>query len=387
MRIPIRQFSHTTGHQSQQRHKSPLSPNPDQQLPRHAPVSDLQLSKINIHLTLAPPEHDERQNIEITQAIDKLQEAMTEADCDNSALISVLTDPKFQDQQALHQFQYDYYSQTTLDLAEQIEQKTQGLFRAALMALLKGPLDYDVYTLEKALSGEDADKRALNNVLLCRSSANIRGIIRKYNGTSGRDLVELIKSKVDKDLFRLYSIIFSDTRIEDAVLDIPTNIPTEIDDKVAEIQRLIESPPTTDFTPIIDILASANAAQLRAMSSAYEKKYQRKLDHDIARKFYGSSMEDALLQILDFATDRGKSDADGLWNVLRPSTKNDNTFIYRALRLYWSGTERLQEVHAAYKKTYGMRLLDNLNGSLSGHYRKLMIALYGEKSTPTSMYR
>ncbi|PTB51388.1 hypothetical protein M431DRAFT_40121, partial [Trichoderma harzianum CBS 226.95] len=361
------------GHQSQQWHKSPPNPNPNQELFGHTPVPDLQPSKINIHLTLASPGHDERQNNEITQAIDKLQEAMTSADCDHSTLISVLTDPKFQDPQALHQFQYDYYSQTTLDLAEQIEQKAQGLFRDVLMALLKGPLDHDVYTLEKALSGEDADKRALNNVLLCRSKANIRGIVRKYNSTPGRDLVQLIRSKVDKDLFRLYNVILSGTRVEDAVLDM-----AEIDDKVAEIQRLIEGPPTTDLTPIIDILASANAAQLRAMSSVYEKKYQRKLDHDIARKFCGSSTEDALLRILDFATDRGKSDADGLWNVLRPSTKDDNIFIYRALRLYWSGTERLQEVHAAYKKSYGMRLLDNLNESLSGDYRELMIALIGE---------
>ncbi|KAJ4856663.1 annexin domain-containing protein [Trichoderma breve] len=382
MRVPIRQFGHTTGHQSQQWHKSPLNPNPNQQLSRHTPVQDLQRSKINIHLTLASPGHDERQNIEITQAIDKLQEAMTGVGCDNSTFISVLTDSKFQDPQTLHQFTYDYDSQTTLNLAEQIEQKTQGFFRVALMALLKGPLDHDVYTLEKALSGEDADKRALNDVLLCRSNANIRGIVRKYNSTPGRDLVQLIRSKVDEDLFRLYNVILSGARGEDAVLDM-----TEIDVKVAEIQRLIEGSPTTDLTPIIDILASANDAGLRAMSSAYENKYQRKLDHGIARKFCGSSMEDALLQILDYATDRGKSDADGLWNVLRPSTKDDSIFIYRALRLYWGGTERLQEVHAAYKKTYGMRLLDNLNGSLSGDYRELMIALIGEKSTSTYMYR
>ncbi|KAL6788736.1 hypothetical protein J3E68DRAFT_430943 [Trichoderma sp. SZMC 28012] len=373
MRLPIRQFSHTTGKQIQQWHKSPPNPNPNQELSGHALVPDLQLSKININLTLDSPGHDESQNIEITQAIDKLQEAMTEAGCDNSALISVLTDPKLQDPQALHQFQYDYHSQTTLDLAEQIEQKAQGLFRVALVALLKGPLYHDVYTLEKALSGEDTDKRALNDVLLCRSKANVRGIVRKYNSTPGRDLVQLIGSKVDKDLFRVYSAMLSGTRVEDAVLDM-----TEINDKVAEIQRLIEAPPTTDLTPVIDILASANAAQLRAMSSVYEKKYQRKLDHDIARKFCGSSTEDALLQILDYATDRGKSDADGLWNVLRPSTKDDSIFIYKALRLYWSGTEKLQEVHAAYKKTYGMRLLDNLNESLSGDYRKLMIALVGE---------
>ncbi|KAM6479453.1 hypothetical protein HDV62DRAFT_399576 [Trichoderma sp. SZMC 28011] len=382
MRIPIRHSSHTTGHQSQQWHKSLPNPNPNQELSAHAPVPDLQLSKINIHLTLAPPGHDERQTIETTRAIDKLQEAMTEAGCDHSTLISVLTDPKFQDPQALQQFEYDYYIQTTLDLAEQIEQKTQGLFRVALMALLKGPLDHDVDTLEKALSGEGTDKRALNNVLLYRSNANIGGIVRKYNSTPGRDLVQLISSKVDKDLFRLYNVILSGTKVEDAVLDI-----TKINDKVAEIQRLIGGPHTTDLTPVIDILASANTAQLRAMSSAYEKKYQRKLDHDIARKFCGNSVEDALLQILDFATDRGKSDADGLWNVLRPSTKDDNIFIYRALRLYWSGAEMLQEVHAAYKKTYGMRLLDNLNESLSGDYKKLMIALVGEKSTSSYMYR
>ncbi|KAL7907673.1 hypothetical protein GGI35DRAFT_486722 [Trichoderma velutinum] len=351
-----------------------------QQRPRYAPVPEEQQYKIYVHAIPASPGYEEIQNanmqhIDTTTDIKSLQAAMEGVGCDNSAIIAVLADPKYQDPRALHQLKTNYNTQMGNILADEIKSETKGNFEVALVALLRGPLDNDVYTLERALSGEGTDEEALNDVLLCRSNADIRAIVKRYNSILGRDLIQLINSKVDNSLFHLYKPILFGTKAENAA---PV-IPTEIDYEVAEIYRLVGSHTGTDTPLIASIVAGANIAQLRAMSNAYKQKYGGVLQDVIKRKFHGST-EDALLRILTSATaESGKSDADGLWNVLRPSMRDDNIFIYRALRLYWSDSRKLQQVHAAYKKIYGMKLIDHLNESLSRDYRELMVALIGEK--------
>ncbi|KAK4082399.1 uncharacterized protein Triagg1_2211 [Trichoderma aggressivum f. europaeum] len=297
----------------------------------------------------------------------------------NRTLIRVLTNPKFQDPRALHRLKEDYYNRTNLHLADQIQQKSQGFIQVALLALLRGPLDFDVYTLQGALSGDVTNKTALDDVLLCRSNADIRAIVNKYKITSGEDLVQLIRNKVDDTLFQLYSPILFGTRTEDAV----PAIYAEMEHEATEIYCLIEAPPGIDVSPIVDILASANIAQLRAMRGIYNKRYGRKLDKDISRKFSGYT-EEALLHILDFVTDSGQSDVVGLWKTLEQSTWHYSTFTYRALRLYWSGIERLQGLHVASKKnSHGKLMKTQLNEKLpDGDYRDLMIALIGERSKP-----
>ncbi|KAL6821434.1 hypothetical protein V8C40DRAFT_280719 [Trichoderma camerunense] len=369
-----------------------------QQSPRYAPISEEQQQyKIYILPTPPSPGYDESQNvcmqhIDTTNDIKRLQAAMEEEICNNTALIRVLTDPKYQDPRALHQLQTDYEEKTNNILAKQIESKTNGDFEVALLALLEGPLDYDVYTLETALSREDIDEEALkeafNDVLLCRSNADIGAIVNKYHSTTGNDLVQLIGSKVDDDsLFNLYSPILSGTRAEDAV----PAIYSEIEHEAGKIYCSINGSPDIDATPIVNILASANIAQLRAISGIYEKEYGRKgrkLYDDISRKLSGRTKE-TLLRILDFATDSGKSDLAGLLNALASQRSDDNDiFIYRALRLYWSGSGRLQELHAASKKSNGKLMKTRLNDKLlDGDYRDLMIALIGEKPTPNYKYR
>ncbi|KAL6814420.1 hypothetical protein J3E69DRAFT_359170 [Trichoderma sp. SZMC 28015] len=317
------------------------------------------------------------QHIDTTADIEKLQAAMEEEVCDNTALIQVLTDPKYQDPRALHQLKTDYEKKTKNILAEQIASKTDGDFKVALLALLEGPLDYDVYTLGRALFSEGIE--ALNDVLLCRSNADIGAILNKYESTyTDSDLVQLIASKVDNSLFHLYNLILSGTRAEN---EAPA-IYAEIEEEAARIYRLTNGSPDMPTTPIVNMLASANIGQLRAMSIIYDRNYgKQKLDKDISRKFSGC-MKETLLRILNFAVDSGDSDLTGLWNAL--TSQRRDIFIYRALRLYWSGARRLQELHAASMRSNGRQIETQLIYKLpNGDFRELMIALIGEKSTST----
>ncbi|KAL7785494.1 hypothetical protein V8C37DRAFT_394119 [Trichoderma ceciliae] len=334
----------------------------------------------NVPPTPASPGYDTAQSLSIPRVdtaadVEVLRKAMKGMGCDERALIRVFANRKYQHPWALRQLRNDYDSRFVRELEKDVKDETRGGFENALVALLRGPLDHDVYTLDKALDRAGTDEEALMDVLLCRSNADIRAIAAEYRHTKGRDLLAAIKDDVDDTLFRLYSMVLSATRAEDAA---PV-MPADIDHKITELQRATEGVIGANAVAVAQIFTSASNAQLRAMSDAYRQKYHRSLQDVIEKEFRGD-MEDALLRMLVFATaDGGKTDADGLRAPLMKTMKRDKTFIYRALRLYWGDGRRLQAAQAAHQKFYGKALGKQLKELLSGDYEELMVALIGEK--------
>ncbi|KAM0255707.1 hypothetical protein ACHAQJ_005461 [Trichoderma viride] len=348
--------------------------------PGYAPGPGQQPYGYHIPPTLASPGYDAAQKLamprlDTTADVDMLRNAMKGMGCDERALIRVLANPKYQYPWALQQLRNDYDSRFTRDLEKDIKGETRGDFEDALVALIRGPLHHDVYTLDKALDGAGTDEEALMDVLLCRSNADIRAIAAEYRHIKGRDLLVDLKDDLDDTLFRLYSMVLSATRAEDAA---PV-IPDDILDKVAELQRATEGTVGANAIVVAQIFTSANAAQLRAMSACYMQKYHRTL-HDVIEREFRGDMEDALLRMLvSAAADIGKADADALRAPLMKTLQKDNIFTYRALRLYWGDRTKLQAAQAAHQKYYHKTLAKELRELLSGDYENLMVALIGEK--------
>ncbi|PTB63317.1 Annexin [Trichoderma citrinoviride] len=315
------------------------------------------------------------QRIDTSADIEVLRKAMKGMGCDERALVRVFASPKYQHPLAMQQLRDDYDARFVRDLDGDIKGETKGEFEDVLLALLRGPLAHDVFTLVKALDRAGTDEDALMDVLLCRSNADISAIVAEFRHVTGRNLIDVIKDDVDTNLFRLYSMVLSATRAEDAV---PV-VPADVEAKVTELQRATEGTVGANTVAVAQILTSANAAQLRAMSAAYQNKYHRSLQDVIEREFRGD-MEDALLRILTSATgDSGKVDVDWLRAPLMKTMKKHSLFIYRALRLYWGDRARLQAAQMAHQRYYHKTLGAQLKELLSGDYEQLMIALIGEK--------
>ncbi|TFB00090.1 Annexin A7 [Trichoderma ghanense] len=335
-----------------------------------------------VHVTSTPasPGYDlsqryPTQRIDTSADIEVLRKAMKGMGCDERALIRVFASPKYQHPLAMQQLRDDYDARFVRDLDGDIKGETKGEFEDVLLALLRGPLAHDVFTLVKALDRAGTDEEALMDVLLCRSNADISAIVAEFRHATGRNLVDVIKDDVDANLFRLYSMVLSATRAEEAA----PAVPADIEAKVTELQRATEGTVGANTVAVAQILTSANAAQLRAMSGAYHAKYHRSLQDVIEREFRGD-MEDALLRILTSATgDSGRVDVDWLRAPLMKTMKKHGLFIYRALRLYWGDRSRLQAAQTAHQRYYHKTLATQLKESLSGDYEELMIALIGEK--------
>jgi annexin A7/11 len=314
------------------------------------------------------------QRIDTTADVDILRKAMKGMGCDERALIRVFANHKYQNPWAFQQLRHDYNTRFSRDLEKDVKDETRGDFEAALVALIRGPLMHDVYTLDKALAGAGTDEEALMDVLLCRSNADIRAIAAEYRHIKGRDLLVAIKDDVDDTLFRLYTMVLSATKAEDAA---PV-IPADIDHKVAELERATEGMAGANAIVVAQIFTHANAAQLRAISAAYHQRYHRSLEDVIEKEFRGD-LEDVLLRMLTSATgDGGKADAHALRAPLLKTLQKEDIFTYRALRLYWGDRARLYAAQAAHQKYYHRALGKELRELLSGDYENLMVALIAE---------
>ncbi|KAI1046979.1 hypothetical protein LB505_014506 [Fusarium chuoi] len=364
------------GQQQQQQQQQP--PYPGQQWHQQPGQQQYGGPPVNVPPTPASPGYDPAQKawvkpVDTAADVEALRKAMKGMGCDEKALIRVLISPKYADPWTMAQLVRDYNSRFMRDLAKDIESETRGDFETCLLALVRGPLENDVQNLSKALNRAGTDEDALNDVLLCRSNADIRAIIAEYKRFRGKELLVDIKEDVDDTLYRLYSMVLAARRAED---NAPV-IPHEIDQKITELQRATEGTIGANAVSVAQIFTSSNDAQVRAMNDAYQHKYHRSLESVIEKEFRGD-MEDVLLRILYHAQDRARADAGRLSMPLNKSMRKDRLFINRLVSLYWD-QGRLYQTKQAYKPVTGATLSGNIKSVLSGDYKDFALALIGEK--------
>lgn len=312
------------------------------------------------------------QHIDTSTDIEGLRKAMKGMGCDERAIIKIITGPKYTNPWAIKQITLDYNKRFVRDLAQDIKSETRGDFEDGLLALLRGPLENDIYTLGKAMDRAGTDEAAVADVLLGRSNADIKAIAAEYRRAKGKDLLSEIKSEFNEDLFRLYSMVLGGTKAEPAA---PV-IAQEIDSKVTELHRATEGIIGANAISVAQIFASSNDSQIHAMNEAYQRKYHRNLQDVIEKEFRGD-VEDALLHMLQSATDRAKSDAEWLRSPLvRKFGVKNSLFLYRITTLYWDRS-RLDAAKDAYKKHNHRTLAKDVKEFLGGDYEDLIIALVG----------
>lgn len=313
------------------------------------------------------------QPVNTASDIETLRTAMKGMGCDERALIRTLTKPEYANPWAIIQLAQDYNSRFIRHLAKDIESETRGDLETALLALTSGPLENDVRTLEKALNRAGTDEDALNDILLCRSNADLRAISAEYKRVYNKELLLEIREDVDDSLFRMYSMVLAGQRAEDAA---PV-LPYEIYQKVIQLHQATEGIIGANAISVAQIFTSSNGAQLHAINDAYQRKYHRSLQDVIEKEFRGD-MEDALLRMLLHALDRSKSDCDRLTEPLRKTVRKDRLFINRVLTLHWD-QPRLEQAKAAYRKKYGRAIGVEVKALLKGDYENLMLILLREK--------
>ncbi len=165
------------------------------------------------------------------------------------------------------------------DLVLDVKSETSGWFEAGLVALARGPLLNDVHLLREAMSGAGTKEKALNDVLLGRTNADMNAIKSEYHRVFRRRLEDDVKGDLSMKTERHFMIVLSAQRAEDSA----PIVKADIDRDVTELYNATEGKVGTDEIKVCSILSQRNDNQIRAISYEYQQKFARNLEDVIRR--------------------------------------------------------------------------------------------------------
>ena len=255
------------------------------------------------------------------------------------------------------------------DLENDVRKEVSGYFELCLLSILRGPLQQDVWCLDKALKGAGTNEDLLNEILLGRSNADIQAIKQAYHHTYHRSLEHDVRDDLSAKTERLFSMVLSATRQEESA---PV-IPQSVDADVSEIHRCTEARLGAEQLTVCSLLSKRSDNQIRAIAHAYEHKYRRPLEKVLVSEFAGH-MEDALVQMVRCGTDRAMRDAINIEDAMAGMGTKDEMLIIRVVKLHWNPAH-LQQVKGAYKAKYRQDLIARVRGETSGDYERCLVAL------------
>lgn len=129
------------------------------------------------------------------------------------------------------------------------------------------------------MSGMGTKEKALNDVLLSRSNADINAIKGEYQRVFRRRLEDDVRGDLSMKTERHFMIVLSAQRAEDAA---PV-VQHDLDRDVNDMYNATEGKVGTDEMKVCSILSTRNDNQIRAIAFEYQKKYARNLE-DVIRK-------------------------------------------------------------------------------------------------------
>ena len=299
---------------------------------------------------------------------DALRKAMKGFGTDEAALIRILAQMPALEIPAVKQA---YQQRHRRSLENDVEKEVSGHFELALLSVLRGPLQQDVWSLNRALKGAGTDEALLNDVLIGRSNADLNAIKQAYHHTYRRSLEKDVHDDLSAKTQRMFAMILTASRQEESA---PV-LPQSVDADVTELHRATEARTGAEQLTVCSILTNRSDGQIRAIALAYEHKYRIPLEKVVVKDFAGH-MEQALVQMIRCGADRAMRDAILLERAMAGIGTNDDMLVNLVVRIHWNRAHA-QQVKGAYKVKFRQDLISKIKGETSGDYGRCLVAMMG----------
>merc|ERR1712159_383861 len=252
-----------------------------------------------------------------------------------------------------------YYEQRDKPLLKRLRSETTGWYRLFMTYLVESPEDADVRALDSAMDGIGADAVAIIEFLVGRSQARVRAAKARWEGKHDKPLVDRLRSELHGSNRTLALELLKGERNETA----PVNEKLA-KEQADELHKGVSRWGSTDDEKFISILAKNSPNQNAALRSAYEKKYNRSLESQIAKvgqKNLKKCLQALLLPPADYYAMRIRKAFVGLGT--------SDKVVCRVL----GGSDKCDAlaIAAAYQRKYTTVLKDGIKKECSGNYKRL----------------
>jgi len=285
-----------------------------------------------------------------------LRKAMKGFGTDEKAIINIVANRTNRERLAMIE---SFRRQFKRDLLKDLKSELSGHFEDAVLALFKEPVEYDCYSLKKAMKGMGTNEDTLIEILATRPNYYINQIKQKYRALYGKTLEEELCSELSGDLKRVMLTLASAFRSENPNADI-----TDCTNKVDQLYKAGEKRLGTDEKVFYDILTKASAAEIKMINKIYYQKYNHDLIKAIDSEFSGN-MKKLLKTIVYISLDPSEYFARRVNYAIKGLGTKDTLLI----RILVTRDEMdMPQIRDAYRRLYNKDMIK-----------------YIEKDTPSSL--
>lgn len=243
-------------------------------------------------------------------------------------------------------------------------------FKDAVRAVVLGPLEFDVWLLNRAMEGLGTKEVFLDMVLLGRKNGDIDAIKEGYFRKYKKHLFDVIRSELSGEVEALFTNALESRRADESAPINDAQIEVDVKDLYTAMVGKSEG------NKVSEILVTRSDAQIKRIIEVYERRYKGKTLEEVVKKKFKSHMEDALLYILQGAQNKPLRDAKLLEKTMKGFGTKDEELAYRLAMLHWDKAH-FGLVKAAYKAEFPKRvsLTARVKDETSGDQQKFLVAL------------
>ena len=292
-----------------------------------------------------------------------LRKAMKGFGTDEKAIIEIVAYRTNRERLAMIE---SFRRQFKRDLLKDLKSELSGHFEDAVLALFKDPIEYDCYSLNKAMKGLGTNEDTLIEILATRPNYYINQIKQRYAILYGKALESHLSSELSGDLKKVMLTLASATRSENPTADI-----TDCTNKVDRLYKAGEKRLGTDEKVFYDILTKASPEEIKMINKIYYQKYNHDLLKAIDNEFSGD-IKKLLKTIVNVSLNPSEYFATRVKYAMKGLGTKDNLLI----RILVTRDEiDIPQIREAYKRLYNKDMIKDIESETSGDYQKLLVKL------------
>ena len=292
-----------------------------------------------------------------------LRKAMKGIGTDEKAIIKIIANRTNRERLAMIE---SFKRQFNRDLIKDLKSELSGKFEDATLALFKDPIEYDCYSLNKAMKGAGTNEDTLIEILASRPNYYINQIKERYKILFGKTLEENLSSELSGDLKKVMLTLTSAQR--------STNVNPDRNDctnKVEQLYKAGEKRLGTDEKVFYDILTRSSPEEIKLMNEIYTQKYKHGLLKAIEEEFSGD-LKKLLKTMIYVSLDPSEYFATRINYAIKGAGTKDALLI----RILVTRDELdMPQIKAAYKRLYNKDMVQAIEKDTSGDYKKLLVEL------------
>ena len=292
-----------------------------------------------------------------------LRKAMKGLGTDEKAIIQIVANRTNRERLAMIN---SFKRQFNRDLIKDLKSELSGHFEDAVLALFKEPIEYDCYSLKKAMKGLGTNEDTLIEILATRPNYYINQIKQKYRALYGKTLEEELASELSGDLKKVMLTLASAMRSDNTNADI-----TDCTNKVEQLYKAGEKRWGTDEKVFYDILTRASPAEIKMINKIYTQKYNHGLLKAIDNEFSGD-----LKKLLKTMVHVSLNPSEYFATRVNYAIKGLGTKDTLLIRILVTRDELdMPQIKEAYRTLYKKDMVKDIESDTSGDYKRLLVEL------------